>query len=303
MSELTDLILTEKYRPKKFNDLVFNEKQTLIELLRNPLQLPSLIFYSSKPGTGKTSTAKLLISELGCDFLSINSSEERGIDIIRDKINMFVRGLSSTLTTKRCVFLDEADGLTKQAQDSLKNLMETYSDNCFFILSCNDLSKITEPIRSRCRAFNFNKPDKSEICKRLKHIVLQEKQDLDDEEIAQICDLRYPDMRLMILDIQAKKTQANPICGRLRGYAEAVDRIKTKDIEYFKQAIYSQELDLDEFNKYLFSYVLNNHKVIGFERAGKVALLLADNEKSWQQGANFEIVFFANLLEIMKIGL
>jgi len=301
MNELTDLIFPEKYRPKKFDDLVFNEKATLIELVRNPLQLPSLIFYSSKPGTGKTSTAKLLISELSCDSLSINSSEERGIDVIRDKINMFVRGMSSNSAVKRCVFLDEADGLTKQAQDSLKNLMETYSDNCFFILSCNDFSKIIEPIRSRCRAFNFNKPDKQQIIEKLWIIIEQEKIDLTDEDVVYLCDSRYPDIRMMILDLQAMKTQITPVSDKLRGFVEAVNKLKNKDVEYFKQAIYSQELDLQGFNKHLFSYVLNNHKIIGIEKAGKIALLLADNEKSWQQGVNFEIVFFANLLEIMRI--
>jgi len=301
MSELTDLILTEKHRPQSFDELVFAEKDKLREFLNSPKSLPSFIFYSTKPGTGKTTTAKLIIKTLGCDYLILNSSEERGIDTIREKINIFVRGLSSDDTIKRCVFLDEADGLTKQAQDSLKNLMETYSDNCFFIFSCNDLSKIIDPIRSRCVAFNFNKPDKSSIIKRLEEIGLEEEIDLQSGEIAKIVDFRYPDLRLMILDLQSKKIDSRGILERLEGYSEAYVKLKERDLEYFKRKIYSQELDLYGFNNYLFTQVLELHKVIGLDKAGKIALLLADNEKSWQQGCNTEIIFFANLLEIMKL--
>jgi DNA polymerase III delta prime subunit len=299
--ELKNLVLTEKYRPTTFDELIFAEKDKLLGYLKNPKALPSFIFYSSKPGTGKTSTAKIVISYLSCDYLILNSSEERGIDTIRDKINMFVRGMSSNENAKRCVFLDEADGLTKQAQDSLKNLMETYADNCFFILSCNDLSKIIEPIRSRCVSFSFSKPDKTAIRKRLEYIAKQEGITLSSEETAKISDLRHPDIRLMIRDVWTKKIDARYLATQATALSEALCHLKSKDIEYFKQKIYSQELDLFEFNNYLFMYLLENHKVIGLEKASKIAFILADNEKCWQQGCNQEIIFFSNLLEVMKI--
>jgi replication factor C small subunit len=296
---LKELIYTEAYRPTIFDDLIFNEKNKLLEYLKNPKSLPSFIFYSSKPGTGKSSCARIIINTLGCDNLSINASEERGIDTIREKINQFSRCMSFNTEIKRCVHLDEADGTTKQAQDSLRNLMEEYSNNAFFIFCCNDVSKIIEPIRSRCVVFNFNKPDKDLIFNRLKLINEKEETNLKETEIQKLIQIFYPDIRSMIMSIQDTKMGGGiDVMNKLFG--EALIKLKNKDIQYFKEKIYSQELDLFRFNNFLFDYFFANHKVLGLEKTGKILLLLADTEKSLNIGCNLEIVFTANLLEIMK---
>jgi replication factor C small subunit len=296
-NKLKDLIYTEKYRPETFDDLVFDKKEELIKYVKNPKTIPSFIFYSSKPGTGKTSCAKVLGGTLNSDLIIINSSEERGIDVVREKVNLFARSMSFDNGLKKCIFLDEADGLTKQAQDSLRNLMETYSDNVFFIFSCNDITKIIEPIRSRCVAFNFNKPDKKEILERLTSICKKELVSLSEEALTKIINVYYPDIRSMVMCIQS----GEGVEVKLKTYNEALIKLKAKDVEYFRQKIFSQELDLFGFNNFLFEYFFNTHKVLGLDKTGKILLLLADTEKSIQIGATVEIVFTSNLLEIMKL--
>lgn len=301
MSGLRDLIWTEKYRPKTFEDLILEQKETIIKHLENPKSTPHFIFYSIKPGTGKTSTAKVIFNYLNCDYLIINSSDERGIDTIRDKIKNFVKSLSSNPNTKRGILLDEADGLTKIAQDSLRNLMETYADNCFFIFSCNDISKIIEPIRSRCLTINFNNPSKTDILGRLMEICDKEGLDFSEEELNNLVDYYYPDIRLMILTLQTAKIEKRKNLIEKNQFDEFIDAIYRGDVEYIYKKVYSGQFDITGFNKYFFDYIYNNMQQFELEKLIKISQRLAEIEKSWNLGANREIVFLANILEIMEI--
>lgn len=300
MEKLTNLIMIEAYRPSSFDDLIFAEKNKILEYLKEPKAIPSFIFYSSSPGSGKTSCAKLIINTLGCDSIVINSSKDRGIDIIRNDISLFSRGLSFNKNIKKCVFMDESDGMLKAAQDSLRNLIEEYSDNVFFIFTANDLSKIIEPIRSRCVLFNFNKPDKKEILTKLINICELENINFNENECLDILNLYYPDIRSMVMCLQDKKLGGG-IEKKLLIFDEALIQLKAKNFDYFKEHIYSQELDLLRFNSYLFKYFFNNYKVYGLDKIGKILLLLADNEKAMNIGVTAEIVVTANLIQIMQI--
>lgn len=147
------MIWNEKYRPKEFNEVIGlpSEIPRLIE------NLPHLLFIG-KPGTGKTTTAKIIIDKLGSESLTLNASKERGIDIIRDKVTSFAMTKSINGNFK-IVFLDEADSLTPDAQNSLRNTMETYATNCRFILTGNNESKVIDPLKSRCTPFRFERDD------------------------------------------------------------------------------------------------------------------------------------------------
>src|ERR1039457_3850945 len=127
MSELTDKIWCEKWRPSTFSDLIFGNKEIILNHMKNPLEMPSFIFHSNHPGTGKTGIAKLIIKELDADALMINSSMDKGIDTIREQVSGFVKNMSSNPNCKRCVFMDEFDGFSKIGQDSLRSLIEEYS--------------------------------------------------------------------------------------------------------------------------------------------------------------------------------
>lgn len=298
---LKDIVWVEKYRPKNFNDLVFNDKDKIIEYLKRPESMPSFIFYSSSPGTGKTSTAKIIAWSIGADLLKINASDERGIDVIREKVTKFCQNKSSIGGTKRLVFLDEADGLTKQAQESMKSLMETYSNNAFFILSCNDLGKIIEPIRKgRCLAINFANPNKEGILARLKYICEQEGLKFTDLELNTLVHTQYPDMRSMILALQNASLEGKKSLVDVNGFNEFLKAMKDKNIKAIYETVYNGKFDILGFNRYYFQKLFEASDKVTPDRLAELALILADTEKSWTIGANLEIVFIANILQIMR---
>jgi DNA polymerase III delta prime subunit len=302
MSELSDSILTEKFRPKVFEDLILEDKSKILALLDNPRTVPSFIFYSAQPGTGKTSCAKVIINKLDCDALVINSSDERGIDVIREKVNRFSMGLSSG-DTKRCIFLDEADGLTSQAQNSLRNLMETYSSNCFFIFSCNDISKIIDPIKSRCILINFDNPNKAHILSKLSWIRFQENAvDLiSDNDLENLVNLYYPDVRSMINNIQDwVLTKTSPIAYK-EDFKYFLDAIQRKDMDYIINATYSGKFNFMAWNRWFFKQIFNEYERLGSEKCIEIAELLADTEKCYNMGVNLEIVFLTNVSKLVKI--
>ncbi|KKL86050.1 hypothetical protein LCGC14_1948620 [marine sediment metagenome] len=297
MNKLKDLIWIEKYRPSTLSDVILSDENR--KIIENNIKgnIHSFIFYSNKPGTGKTTTAKAIINDLGCDYLLINSSDERGIDVIRDKIKSFSISLSSS-GTKRCIFLDEADGLTKIAQDSLRNLMEVHSDNCFFILSCNDLNKIIEPIQSRCIAVNFTNPNITEVEAKLTYILDKEELSIN-QDIDKFISKFYPDIRSMIKRLQEIRLGRKE--NDTEDYEDLFKIVKFKKFETIKKIVYSGELDILDFNKWLFEYIFSNLEKYGLEVTSKICNLLADTEKYSGFGVNLEVVFLANILEVSKL--
>lgn len=304
MSELTDKIWIEKYRPTQFEDLILEDKEVIVKYLDNPKSVPSFIFYSTKPGTGKTSTAKIIIRDLQCDSLMINSSDERGIETIRERIKTFSQSLSSDPDKKRCVFLDEADGLTRQAQDSLRNLMEFYSDNVFFIFTANDINKIIEPIRSRCQVINFERPSKTDIVARLSYICDKEEieWDRDGGDLVQdIIERYYPDIRKMIAKLQSSKIDDRPLIADEEDFKKFLKLMKEKDIRAIYETVYSGDFDYEGFNKWYFDHIFDKSNINNLDSCSAIAFRLADNEKSWNLGVNMEMVFINNILQIIKI--
>ena len=191
------VMLTEKYRPKEFEEVI-GLNSSIQKLLGN--DMPHFLFEGS-PGTGKTTAAKIIINKLGCDSLELNASDERGIDVIRDKVKVFAQTKSSNNELK-IIFLDEFDSVTKDAQLSLRRIIEKYQVNCRFILACNYLNKIDNSLHSRCTIISFTQEDKGSIVERLKSICEKEKINYEDNVIELLVDKLYPDMRSMLNKIQ-----------------------------------------------------------------------------------------------------
>ena len=159
--QVNNSLWVEKYRPQKLSEYVGNEhlKEKVSEYLQSG-DVPHLLFFG-KAGTGKTTLAKLIVSSINCDYIIINASDERGIDIIRNK----VKGFASTVgfKDKKIIILDEFDYMTPDAQAMLRNLMETFSKHCRFILTCNYVEKVIDPIQSRCQTFQIVPPTKKDV--------------------------------------------------------------------------------------------------------------------------------------------
>ena len=152
-------------------------------------------------GTGKTTLAKIIANSVESDVMYINASDENSVDAVRDKIKRY----ASTVGFKRwkIVILDEADYLTPNAQAALRNLMETYSKTTRFILTCNYVEKIIDPIQSRCQTFAITPPNKTDVAKRLVQVLEKNQVEFDIKDVAAIINASYPDIRRAINAAQA----------------------------------------------------------------------------------------------------
>ena len=193
-------LLVEKYRPSKLENYVGNEniKKSISKYLdQNDIQ--NLIFYGPA-GTGKTTLAKLCVQNLDCDHLYINASDERGIETIRDKVQSFASVAS--FKPLKVVILDEADFLTIQAQASLRNIIETFSRTTRFIMTCNFVERIIDPLQSRCQVLKIVPPTKKDVAKHLNWILQQESISHDINDLVPLVNQYYPDLRKCINTIQ-----------------------------------------------------------------------------------------------------
>ena len=151
-------LFVEKYRSQTLEDYVGNEQlKQIIGKYIETNDIQNLLLYGT-PGTGKTTLAKIIVNNIDCDYLYINASDERGIDTIRDKVQGFAS--SASFKPLKVIILDEADFLTIQAQASLRNIIETYSRTTRFILTCNYLERIIDPLQSRCQVLKITPPSK-----------------------------------------------------------------------------------------------------------------------------------------------
>jgi len=186
----------EQYRSKALDEYVGNEqlKQIVHQYLKNN-DLQNLLLYGT-PGTGKTTLAKLIVNNFNCDYLYINASDERGIDTIRDKVQGFAS--SASFKPIKIIILDEADFLTIQAQASLRNIIETYSRTTRFILTCNYLERIIDPLQSRCQVLKITPPSKKEVAQHVSEILDKENIKYELSDIALVVNKYYPDVRKIL---------------------------------------------------------------------------------------------------------
>ena len=196
----------EKYRPTSLESYIGNKHlKTKIEDAIESGDLPHLLLYG-KAGTGKTTLAKLLVKNIDCEYLYINASDERRIEVI-DKIKPFAGSLG--FANMKVVILDEVDYISPTSQAALRNIMETYSNHCRFILTCNYVERIIDPVQSRCQAYNLTPPSKKEVAIHLGKILDSENVKYNNEDIAFIINSCYPDIRRVINGAQRQSVDGN----------------------------------------------------------------------------------------------
>ena len=157
--------------------------------------MPHLLLFG-RAGTGKTTLAKMLVNSIDCDYLYINASDENNVETVRTKVKNF----ASTIGFKdmKIIILDECDYITPNAQAALRNLMETFSKHCRFILTCNFVERVIDPIQSRCQSFQIIPPDRKDVALHLSQILKNENVTFKNSDIATIVNGGYPDIRRVI---------------------------------------------------------------------------------------------------------
>jgi DNA polymerase III delta prime subunit len=197
----------EKYRSQNLDTYVGNEgvKAFISKCITNN-DIPHLLLYG-KPGTGKTTLAKLITKNIKCDVMYINASDERGIDTIRDKIVDFAS--VNSFNPIKVVILDESDYITPQAQAALRNVMETYSVKTRFVLTANYAERIIDPLKSRCQTFHIEPPSKGDVAKHIAGLLDKEEVKYELSDVAALIKTYYPDIRKIINAAQQSVDENN----------------------------------------------------------------------------------------------
>ena len=199
----------EKYRPTDLSTYVGNEHlKEKVKVYLESEDVPHLLLYG-KAGTGKTTLAKIVVNNIDCDYMYINASDENKVDDVRNKIKTFASSVG--FKSLKVIILDECDYLTPNAQAALRNLMETFSKHCRFILTCNYVERIIDPIQSRCQSYKVVPPSKKEVAQQMVNILTQENCQFELDDIALIVNAGYPDIRRVI-----NSAQRNVVKGKLK---------------------------------------------------------------------------------------
>ena len=291
-------LLNEKYRPTKLKDYVGNEslKSSIASQLYNN-DIQNYLFYGPA-GTGKTTLAKLIIKNLDCDHIYINASDERGIETIRDKVSSFASVAS--FKPLKVVILDEADFLTIQAQASLRNIIETFSRTTRFILTCNYVERIIDPLQSRCQTIKVVPPTKKEVAVHLASICDKESISYEPKAIGKIVNKFYPDLRKMLNTIQAstnknKLTLDDSLLVSTSYMTSIIKELEKPKSSFTKIRQIIADANVDDFDE-LFRFLYENASKYIPGKEGTVAILV--NEHLYQ--ANFRIDKEINVMSLIQ---
>ena len=296
----------EKYRPSKLVDYVGNEHlKSKVEGYLETGEIPHLLLYG-KAGTGKTTLAKLIIKSIECDYMIINASDENNVETVRNKVKNFASSMG--FKPFKIIILDEFDYMTPGAQAILRNLMETFSAHCRFILTCNYVEKVIAPIQSRCQSFQIVPPTKKDVAMQISKILKSEEIEFEVKDLVPIIDAAYPDIRKII-----NTCQLNSIKGKLKvdvqnllenDYkAKIIDILKSSDDKRNKYMKVRQALIDSKVTDFTDLYTMLYDKVdeYGGENTANVILLLGDGVSKSAVAIDKEIIAAATLIQILNI--
>jgi len=251
----------EKYRPNKMENMVLSEEYRIIfNKFLIEKEIPNLLLYGP-PGSGKTAISRILIDNITpdkMDTLFLNGSSSTGIDIVRNHIEDFLKTPSFGNNNTKIVFIDEADYMSQNAQAALRNMFETYHSNGRFILTCNYLYKILEPIQSRCQSFEFRKVSKEYIDIFCEDILNKENIKFEKDALNKIISTLYPDIRKIVNTLQSRSEG-----GRLQ--------IQNADIE-------SKEKLVRSLISEIFLGILSDNSIVINQAINKLLNFLSKNE-------------------------
>ena len=300
------LLWTEKYRPKNIEDCILPER------LKKPFQeyvtqknIPNLLL-TGGAGVGKTTVAKAMCNEIGCDFMIINGSDENGIDMVRNKITNYASSMSFT-GGRKVIIIDEADYLSANAQAAFRNAIEEFAGNCSFIFTCNFKNKIIEPLHSRCAVIEFTlkASEKSSMAaqffKRIQTILSDEEIAYETPVVAELIKKHFPDFRRVINELQRFSKFGKIDTGVLSQIVDVslndiMKFIKDKDFGAIRKWVASNDIDPATLYRKLYD---NLYDILKPQSIPQAVIILADYQYKQAFVADQEINLVACLTELM----
>ena len=295
----------EKYRPSKLEDYVGNEHlKNKVEGYLESGDVPHLLLYG-KAGTGKTTLAKLIVNSIECDYMVINASDENNVDTVRNKVKNFASSMG--FKPMKMIILDEFDYMTPNAQAILRNLMETFSKHCRFILTCNYVEKIIDPIQSRCQTFQIIPPTKKDVAIQISKILKAENIEFDVKDLVPIIDTAYPDIRKVIntcqmncskgvLKVDVQNLLENDYKIKVVDILKSNDDKRNKYMKVRQTIIDSRVMDFTD----LFTLLYDKVDEYAGDNTANVILLLGDGVTKSSQAIDKEIIAAATLIQIIN---
>ena len=304
---MEQLLWTEKYRPKKIEDCILPERlKTPFQEYVNQGKIPNLLL-AGGAGVGKTTVAKAMCEEIGCDVMVINGSDESGIDTFRVKIKNFASSMSLA-GGRKVIIIDEADYLNPNStQPALRNAIEEFAGNCSFIFTCNFKNRIIDPLHSRCAVIDFQlkSNEKSQMAaqffKRIQQVLQSENVEYDDKVIAELVKKHFPDFRRVINELQRYSQFGKIDSGILAQIADVsindiVKFIKDKDFGAIRKWVASNDVDATTFFRKLYD---NLYDILKPQSIPQAVIILADYQYKQAFVADQEINTVACLTELM----
>jgi DNA polymerase III delta prime subunit len=296
----------EKYRPQTLSEYVGNEtvKETIQQYLDSN-DIPHLLLHG-KAGTGKTTLAKLIVNTIKCDSMIINASDENNVDTVRTKVKNFASSMG--FAGFKVIILDEFDYMTPNAQAILRNLMETFSKHCRFILTCNYHEKIIDPIKSRCQTFAITPPTKKDVAIQVTRILDAEKIKYDVKNVADIISSYYPDIRRILNTCQLQSAKGelkvdHQIMVESDFKTKLVDLLKANDDKRNMFMNIRQAVADNKLNDYseMYSMLYDKVEVYAAGNTANVILTIAEGLSKDALVVDKEIVFMSTIIQILNI--